>query len=134
MTPNKPYLIRAFYEWITDNGLTPYLLVRTQTPGCQVPLEHVKNGEIVFNIASHVVHQMLLGNDYIEFKARFGGISRQIYVPIAAVGAIYAKENGSGIPFPPEEVSASEGSQPQDASAEQQTSKPKGKPELKIVK
>jgi stringent starvation protein B len=95
----RPYLIRALHDWCTDNGLTPYIAVQVG-PGVQVPVEYVKNGEIVLNIGFEATSGMRLGNDFIEFKARFGGTSRDIVVPVDHVVAIYARENGQGMAFP----------------------------------
>jgi stringent starvation protein B len=95
----RPYLIRALHEWCTDNGFTPYLAVHVDQ-NVQVPLEYVKNNEIVLNIGFEVTSGLKLGNEVIEFKARFGGISRDILIPIDHVVAIYARENGSGMAFP----------------------------------
>ncbi|WP_449370178.1 ClpXP protease specificity-enhancing factor [Thiomonas sp.] len=95
----KPYLIRALYEWCTDNGLTPYLAVRVG-PGARVPMEFVKNGEIVLNISFDATSALNIGNDEIRFKARFGGVARDILVPIGQVTAIYARENSQGMAFP----------------------------------
>ena len=97
----KPYLIRALYEWCTDNGLTPYLAVQVG-PGARVPLEFVKNGEIVLNISFDATSALNIGNDEIRFKARFGGVARDILVPIGQVSAIYARENSQGMAFPVE--------------------------------
>ena len=97
----KPYLIRALYEWCTDNGLTPYLAVRVG-PGARVPMEFVKNGEIVLNISFDATSALNIGNDEIRFKARFGGVARDILVPIGQVTAIYARENSQGMAFPVE--------------------------------
>ena len=95
----RPYLIRALHEWCTDNGFTPFLAVHV-TPGVQVPMEYVKNNEIVLNVGFEATSGLRLGNDLIEFNARFGGVSRQIAVPIDHVVAIYARENGQGMAFP----------------------------------
>jgi stringent starvation protein B len=97
----KPYLIRALYEWCTDNGLTPYIAVRVG-PGARVPMEFVKQGEIVLNISFDATSGLQIGNDDIRFKARFGGIARDIVVPIGQVAAIYARENSQGMAFPVE--------------------------------
>jgi len=97
----KPYLIRALYEWCTDNGLTPYIAVRVG-PGARVPMEFVKHGEIVLNISFDATSGLQIGNDDIRFKARFGGIARDILVPIGQVAAIYARENSQGMAFPVE--------------------------------
>ncbi len=102
----RPYLIRALHDWCTDNGFTPYLAVFVDAT-VQVPLEHVKNNEIVLNVGFEATTGLKLGNELIEFKARFGGTSRQIVVPVDHVIAIYARENGQGMAFPvPTEVSA----------------------------
>ena len=99
-TSTRPYLIRALYEWCTDNGLTPYVAVRVDD-SVQVPREYVNDGEIVLNISYDATSALQLGNDFIEFKARFGGKPREILVPVGRVIAIYARENGQGMAFPP---------------------------------
>ncbi len=98
-TSTRPYLIRALYDWCSDNGLTPYVAVLVDD-SVQVPREYVKNGEIVLNISFDATSSLKLGNDYIEFKARFAGTSREIVVPVGQVIAIYARENGQGMAFP----------------------------------
>ncbi len=98
-TSTRPYLIRALYEWCTDNGLTPYVAVAVDD-SVQVPREYVKNNEIVLNISFDATSSLKLGNDFIEFKARFAGSARDIMVPMARVIAIYARENGQGMAFP----------------------------------
>jgi len=95
----RPYLIRALHDWCTDNGFTPYLAVYVDR-SVQVPQEYVKNNEIVLNVSFEATSQLQLGNDYIEFKARFGGMARDICVPVDHVIAIYARENGQGMAFP----------------------------------
>ena len=95
----RPYLIRALYEWCTDNGFTPYVAVLVDD-SVKVPREFVKDGEIVLNISFDATSSLQLGNDFIEFKARFGGTARDIMVPIGRVMAIYARENGQGMAFP----------------------------------
>ncbi|MET3396047.1 MULTISPECIES: ClpXP protease specificity-enhancing factor [Variovorax] len=95
----RPYLIRALYEWCTDNGFTPYVAVQVDET-VQVPREYVKNGEIVLNISFDATSSLKLGNDFIEFKARFAGTAREISVPVGRVIAIYARENGQGMAFP----------------------------------
>jgi stringent starvation protein B len=94
----KPYLIRALYEWCTDNGFTPHITVKVQG-SVRVPMEFVRNGEIVLNISFTATSSLHMDNDAISFKARFGGMSRDIYVPIAAISSIYARENGQGMGF-----------------------------------
>jgi stringent starvation protein B len=98
-TSTRPYLIRALYEWCTDNGFTPYVAVSVDD-SVQVPREYVKNNEIVLNISFDATSSLKLGNDFIEFKARFAGSAREIMVPISHVIAIYARENGQGMAFP----------------------------------
>lgn len=95
----RPYLIRALYEWCTDNGFTPYLAVQVDDT-VQVPREYVKNGEIVLNVSYDATSALKLGNEFIEFKARFAGTARDIHVPVGRVVAIYARENGQGMAFP----------------------------------
>ncbi len=101
-TTTRPYLIRALHEWCIDNGFTPYIAVRVDS-SVQVPREFVKDGEIVLNVGLDATSGLLLGNDYIEFKARFAGKVRDIMVPVSRVVAIYARENGQGMAFPPPE-------------------------------
>lgn len=98
-TSTRPYLIRALYEWCTDNGFTPYIAVLVDE-SVQVPREYVKDGEIVLNVSFDATSALKLGNDFIEFKARFAGTAREILVPISRVIAIYARENGQGMAFP----------------------------------
>ena len=95
----RPYLVRALHDWCTDNGFTPYLAVQVDET-VQVPLEYVKNGEIVLNVSFEATSGLKLGNDFVEFKARFGGVPRDIIVPVSHVVAIYARENGQGMAFP----------------------------------
>ena len=95
----RPYLIRGLYEWCTDNGFTPFIAVLVDET-VRVPNEFVKDGEIVLNISFDATSALQLGNDYIEFKGRFGGVARDILVPVDRVLAIYAKENGQGMAFP----------------------------------
>lgn len=99
-TSTRPYLIRALHEWCSDNGLTPHLAVRVDD-SVQVPREYVNDGEIVLNVGLDATSALQLGNDFIEFKARFGGKPRDIMVPVGRVIAIYARENGQGMAFPP---------------------------------
>ncbi|MDD0839217.1 ClpXP protease specificity-enhancing factor [Curvibacter sp. HBC61] len=95
----RPYLIRALYEWCTDNGFTPYVAVSVDDT-VQVPREFVKDGEIVLNVSFDATSGLNIGNEFLEFKARFGGVPREISVPIERVIAIYARENGQGMAFP----------------------------------
>lgn len=101
MTPNRPYLIRAVYEWICDNGLTTHLLVDANYPGVTVPREFVNDGQIILNITPSAVQHIDAGNEAITFSARFGGRAMNIFVPVEAVLAVFARENGEGMAFEP---------------------------------
>ena len=96
--PTKPYLLRALYEWCVDNGYTAHLAVKVDSRA-QVPSEYVRNGEITLNVAPSAVHKLQMGNELIEFSARFAGVARQISVPVAGVYALYARETGHGMTF-----------------------------------
>ncbi|MCG8324327.1 MAG: ClpXP protease specificity-enhancing factor [Thiotrichales bacterium] len=126
MTSNRPYLIRALYEWILDNDHTPYLLVNAEHEEVMVPEQFVDEGKIILNVAPQAVQDLELGNEWILFSARFSGTRFDIQIPATAVIAIYAKENGQGMIFPEEEVSSgqSSGSEPAPGKA----------PHLTIVK
>lgn len=102
MTSNRPYLVRALYEWICDNGLTPYLLVDAARPGVRVPPQAVKDGKVVLNLAPRAVERLDLANDMVSFQARFNGVAMLVLVPMDALLAVYAMENGQGMMFPPE--------------------------------
>ncbi len=110
MTSTRPYLIRAFYDWIVDNDCNPYIVINANMEGVNVPEEYIEAGQIVLNIAVSAVNGLVLGDHAIEFQARFGGKIRQVYAPIGAIVAIYAKENGRGMVFAEEEEE--EGSPP----------------------
>jgi stringent starvation protein B len=103
MSSNRPYLIRALYDWIVDNGLTPHLLVNSEVEHVVVPHQFVQEGRIVLNVAPGAVRHLELSNDWILFEARFGGIPMEVSVPPGAVLGIYAKENGRGMLFPENE-------------------------------
>lgn len=137
----KPYLIRALHEWACDSGLTPYLSVRVDEH-TRVPQEHVRNGEIVLNIGLDATHKLTIGNEVIQFAARFGGVSRECSIPMAAVQGIFARENGQGLFFP-EEASAQPASGvqpvavatlPDKPDPEPETPAPGGRPRLQVVK
>jgi len=96
--PTKPYVLRALFEWCVDNGYTPHVAVRVDSR-TQVPAEYVRNGEITLNISPTAVHKLQMGNELIEFSARFGGVARQLSVPVANVYALYARETGHGMTF-----------------------------------
>jgi stringent starvation protein B len=100
MTSHRPYLLRALYEWIADNGMTPHLLVDATRPHVQVPMHAVRDGRIVLNVAERAVAGLQMSNDVIRFSARFGGVSHAVSVPVSAVLAIYARETGQGMALP----------------------------------
>lgn len=102
LSPRRPYLLRAFYDWLLDNDLTPHLVADINQPGVRVPLEFARDGQIVLNIAPRAVGNLQIDNEEVSFNARFGGTPRQVSVPMAAVIAIYARENGAGTMFEPE--------------------------------
>jgi stringent starvation protein B len=129
----KPYLIRAIHEWCSDSGLTPYLSVQVNA-ATRVPPEHVKNGEIVLNVAYDATHQLKIGNELIQFTARFNGVSRECSIPVETVSGIFAKENGQGLFFPREA-----GAEPASAPDSPETNPPGatpngGKPRLQVIK
>lgn len=135
MTSSRPYLIRAMYQWITDNGMTPHLLVDVAVDGVQVPAEHVQNGKIILNIAPMAIGSLVLADDEITFNARFSGQSMSIYIPIEAVLAVYAKENGQGMMFTDDDgaVSSDDDSDPDPDDPGSGGSKAK-RPNLRVVK
>ncbi len=102
MSPRRPYLLRAHYEWLLDNDLTPHIVVDVTQYGVNVPMEYAQNGQIILNIAPRAVGNLELADDEVRFNARFGGIARQVSVPMSAVIAVYARENGAGMMFEPE--------------------------------
>ena len=138
-TSTTPYLIRAIYEWCCDNGLTPYIAVKVDET-TKVPQEYVKNGEIVLNVGSDATRNLKIGNDLIQFSARFAGVSREISVPINTVAGIFAKENGHGLSFqtspsPLEPYTETEAMATRIAEDDHQPPPPSGgKPRLQVVK
>ena len=126
----RPYLIRAIHEWCTDSNLTPYLTVKVDA-NTRVPTEYVKNGEIVLNVSHDATHRLTIGNEVIQFAARFSGVSRECSIPIEAVSGIFARENGQGLAFPREnaaENGANQGEPPPSAPTNG------GKPKLQVIK
>ena len=124
MTSNRPYLIRAIHEWLLDNQCTPHLLVDAEAQGVEVPHQHVKDGKIVLNVGPQAVEGLRVSNEEVTFLARFGGVAQLVSIPIAAVLAIYARENGRGMMFGEDE------SEPEpDDSGPKPT-----RPSLKVVK
>ena len=129
MSSSRPYLIRAIYDWVIDNNFTPYLLVNAENDHAIIPKEYVEDGKIVLNINPSAISDLQLGNDYIMFNARFSGKAMEVSVPIAAVLAIYARENGQGMMF--DENNNDLPPTPPDTSDK---SKKSQKPQLKVVK
>ena len=128
MTSSRPYLVRAMYQWIVDNGMTPHLLVDAEDESCMVPVEHVQEGKIVLNIAPMAIQSLVLGDDEITFSARFGGKPQSIYVPLDAVLAIYTRENGQGMMF------SEEGDEPTQGDGDREPDPDKPRPNLRVVK
>ncbi len=135
-TSTKPYLIRALHEWCTDNGYTPHIVV-TVDANTTVPLSHIHDGQITLNIGTLATNRLTLGNDYIEFQTRFGGVTEQIFVPVAAVSAIYARETGAGMgfevaesqPYPGGDSTSNAGSGPKAIADSAATPPASGKPD-----
>ena len=126
---NKPYLVRALYEWCADSGLTPYLSVRVNEH-TRVPVEYVKNGEIILNLSQDATRNLTLGNDLIQFSARFNGVSRELSIPMETVNGIFAKESGQGLFF-----NDVPNTTEQDAGDDSPSpSTPNGKPRLQVIK
>ncbi len=157
MTARRPYMLRAFYDWLVDNDLTPHLVVQATMPGVRVPLEFVQDGQIILNIAPRAVGQLELGNEAISFHARFSGRPHSVIVPLHAVLAIYARENGAGTMFEPEEAYTNVTSEIEEewlddvddselslddldsdtastGNSNAEPTRPKGKPSLRVVK
>jgi len=130
MNSSRPYLLRAIYEWLVDNALTPYIMVDAMVPDVEVPDRFIEDGKIVLNIDPQAVGNLCLGNEAVEFDARFSGIAHHIYIPVRAVKAIYAFENGRGMVFSDEEGD-DEGNPPPSST---QPPVKKGRPNLKVVK
>lgn len=131
MTSSRPYLVRALNEWILDNNLTPYVVVDTSIKGVQVPEDFVSNGQIVLNISPGAVQSLCMGEESLEFSARFGGVPMSIYVPMMAIIAVYAKENGQGMVFGSEPGSPES---PDDDETPSARSGSKSRPSLTVVK
>ncbi|MFN3016596.1 ClpXP protease specificity-enhancing factor [Vibrio coralliilyticus] len=157
MTPRRPYMLRAFYDWLVDNDLTPHLVVAATLPGVRVPVEFVQDGQIILNIAPRAVGNLELGNEAITFSARFSGRPHSVIVPLYAVQAIYARENGAGTMFEPEDaymddfeeedmtdveelveeesgLSLATESGDDESTPDDEPPRPKGRPSLRVVK
>ncbi len=125
MSSNKPYIVGAYYDWISDNDLTPYIVVDVSVYGVLVPMAYVNDGQIVLNIASSAIGSIAMGADAIEFSARFGGKLEHMTVPYGSIAAIYAKENGAGTSLPIEHPSDDDFSVKEDVVSSTKSSKPK---------
>lgn len=140
MTSSRPYLLRAFYEWIVDNQFTPYIVINAEFPAVEVPRDYVENGRIILNVSPQAVRSLLMANDHVEFNARFAGIPYDIYAPMRSVSAIYAKENGRGMVFKEEEEDSDPppatggGSQEGSEGKGGKGKRNNGRPKLTIVK
>ena len=141
MSSNRPYLLRAIYDWISDNNLTPYVLVDATMPGVRVPPQVIKNGQVVLNLAMRAVANLDLGNEWVSFQARFSGASQSIQIPVKAILALYAQENGQGMMFPADEEggdtpppSAPEPDDTPPAPAADDEKPKRGAPHLRVVK
>ena len=133
ITPSRPYLIRALYEWILDNDDVPYLVVDATIQNVMVPEQFVADGQIILNIGPSAVQALDLADDAVSFSARFGGVPMQVYVPVLAVKAIYAKESGQGMGFG-FEPGIPDPEAPESIEPDAKSSKPAGRPTFKVVK
>jgi stringent starvation protein B len=139
MTSSRPYLIRAIYEWLVDNGLTPYIMVDATDDRVRVPNQYIDDGKIVLNIEPQAIANMRMGNDVVEFDARFSGVAHHLFVPVKAVKAIYAFENGRGMVFSEDDDGDDDTLLPPKGKVKKPSGNVKGKnkktrPSLKIVK
>lgn len=141
MSSSRPYLLRALYEWILENNCTPYIVVNAYADAVQVPLDYVKDGQIILNISPVAVHALVMSNDALEFNGRFAGIPTPVYVPISAIMGIYARENGQGMvfetekpsPVPPPEPSGP-GPAKKAGNPSEPENKTRGRAALRVVK
>ncbi len=131
---SRPYLIRAIYDWIVDNNLTPYLLVNAEAGNVTVPEQYIQDGRIILNISPQAVRGLELTNDWVMFSARFSGVSMEVSVPPLAVLAVYAKENGRGMVFSDEDEPVDGEQHPEPPDDEPSGPTSKGRPNLKVVK
>lgn len=118
MTPKRPYILRALYEWLVDNELTPHLVVDAQWPHTYVPRQYVQDGQIVLNVAPGAVQSLQMSNDTVQFFARFNGVEQKVVLPLGSLLALYARENGAGTIFEPEEAYIAEAEAATEAEAE----------------
>jgi len=131
MTSSRPYIIRALYEWILDNNCTPHILVSTEYRGVQIPSGFAKNGQITLNLSPSAVRGLHVDNEALSFEGRFAGMAYRLYIPIGAVLAIYAREDGQGMAFNQEPDGQSGG---EDPPPDTRPPRPSGKPNLRVVK
>ncbi|CAN7286689.1 ClpXP protease specificity-enhancing factor [Aquipseudomonas alcaligenes] len=140
MNSSRPYLVRALYEWIVDNNCTPHLLVNAEFAGVKVPAGYANDGQIVLNVSPSAVRHLRMDNDAVSFEGRFGGVAHNLYIPAAAIMAIYARENGQGMVFdlePPvvdEDDQGPEDDGPSGGDPSSGSPRPSGRPSLKVVK
>jgi stringent starvation protein B len=138
MNSSRPYLVRALYEWIVDNECTPHLLVNAEYPGVQVPPGFASDGQIVLNASPSAVRQLHMDNQAVSFEGRFGGVAHSLYLPVPAILAIYARENGQGMVFEAEAPAplAEDQQEPEDNGPDDggEPPRPSGRPSLKVVK
>ncbi len=132
MTSNRPYLMRAIFEWIIDNGLTPHVLIDAEVPEVQVPRQYVDEGRIILNISPSAVQNFSIDNQWLSFNARFGGKPFEIFAPIHAIRAVYAAENSEGMMFEP--MPESEVEPPTEPDPDPEPPKPSSRPSLRVVK
>lgn len=139
MTSSKPYLLRALYEWILDNGLTPHVIADAGSADVEVPPQAVQDGRVVLNVSPSATRNLVMENDAISFQARFNGVSREIWMPMTAVLAIYARENGQGMMFAdsdddPSGPDSPQGPQGGKPSGQDDGERPKDGPKLRVIK
>ncbi|MDX1568888.1 MAG: ClpXP protease specificity-enhancing factor [Xanthomonadales bacterium] len=134
MTSSRPYLLRALYEWISDNGMTPHLLVDASAAGVEIPPGVAQDGKVNLNIGMQAVKDLSLDNELIEFNARFSGVARHVQIPPTAVLAIYARENGQGMMFPPEDDQTESAETPSEADDPETDEKRLSKSHLRVIK
>lgn len=133
MTQQRPYLLRAMHEWMTDNGLTPHIVVDVNEAQADLPMEHVKDGKLVINVSYSATQNLLIDNESASFAARFGGVSRQLRIPIMAIAGIYARESGQGMIFASE--SAPDAGGAEEGETDSGDGKPAtSRPTLKVIK
>jgi stringent starvation protein B len=135
LKPRRPYLLRALHEWITDSGETPHIVVDASAEGASVPRQYIKDGKIVLNVSYSATQALKLGNEFVSFEARFGGVSQTVQVPVRAVLGIYARETGQGMIFPEGDADPDPTDAPPSAPAKSGPGAPASKkPKLQVVK